>query len=91
MNNPEIDRLRAIEAIRFLNRPMLMVQVRKLREAYKDFQVKADAPSLLAAIEDLHQQMGEVQSDEDDADSKSQTVLKREDLLLICFDFITGG
>ena len=41
LNHPSIQRSRAIRAIRFLSQPMLSVQVRALREAYRAFQATA--------------------------------------------------
>ena len=53
LNHPDIDRLQAIEAIKFLNQPMLAVQVRRLRRVYREFQVKGDIKGLLGVIDEL--------------------------------------
>jgi hypothetical protein len=37
LDHPNVDRARGVEAIRFLNRPMLKVQVGEFRRAYREF------------------------------------------------------
>jgi superfamily II DNA or RNA helicase len=90
LNHPSIDRKRAIEAIRFLNQPMLTVQVRELRETYKSFQANSETIALLEAMLEMEKRFGAQPSEPGlffvDVPSK----LKREDLKLICFDFISG-
>jgi hypothetical protein len=90
LNHPDVDRRQAIAAIRFLNQPMLKVQVDALRKAYKDFQGKRDVKVLLAAAEGLREQFGEQQPATYNTGSPDGS-LRREDLKLICFDFISGG
>jgi len=85
LNHPDVDRHQAIEAIRFLNQPMLAVQVRKLRQTYRDFQSKGDIKLLLAAVEELRKNVGGEESRKEGSATKS---LKREDLRLICFDLL---
>jgi hypothetical protein len=91
MNHPDIERRRAIEAIRFLSQPMLAVQVRELRQAYRDFQHKAEVNTLLATIDGLRGKVGEPQVHQQSSGSGPVSQLSREDLRLICFDLITGG
>ncbi|MBI3325246.1 MAG: hypothetical protein HYZ81_00880, partial [Nitrospinae bacterium] len=91
MNHPDIERRRAIEVIRFLNQPMLGVQVRELREAYRNFQRKADIKALLSAVEELRKKFGAQQANSHGAGANPIGRLSREDLRLICFDLVTGG
>ena len=91
MNHPDVERRRAIEAIRFLSQPMLAVQVRELRQAYRDFQHKAKVNTLLATIDELRGKVGEPQVHQQSSGSGPVSQLSREDLRLICFDLITGG
>ncbi|MBI3304429.1 MAG: helicase [Deltaproteobacteria bacterium] len=91
LNHPDVDRRQAIEAIRFLNQPMLKVQVDALRKAYKAFQGKRDVKAILAAVEGLRERFGEQQATTHTARSTPVGSLSREDLKLICFDFISGG
>ena len=91
LNHPDIERRRAIECIRFLNQPMLVVQVRELRKAYNNFQRKADIKSLLTAIEGLRAKLGDQPVTTDGEASGAMGHLGRSDLRLICFDLVTGG
>jgi hypothetical protein len=87
LNHPDVARKQAIEAIRFLNQPMLAVQVRKLRQSYRDFQSAGDIKLLLAAVEELRKTVG---GEESRKEASATNSLKREDLRLICFDFLSS-
>lgn len=89
LNHPDVDRKQAIEIIRFLNQPMLTVQVRKLRQSFRAFQGKNDIKLLLKEIQDLHDASGGQQGMKEPAEKSKQ--LKRDDLQLICFDVVTAG
>jgi superfamily II DNA or RNA helicase len=89
LNHPDVDRKQAIEAIRFLNQPMLTVQVRKLRQSFREFQAKSDIKLLLSEIEELKAATGSSQPS-NRPDLKTNQ-LNREDLRLICFDLLTSG
>jgi hypothetical protein len=91
MNHPDIERRRAIDAIRFLSQPMLAVQVRELRQAYRDFQRTAEVKALLATVDELRSRVGEPQARQQSSGMGPVSQLRREDLQLICFDLITGG
>jgi Helicase conserved C-terminal domain len=90
LNHPDVDRRQAIAAIRFLNQPMLKVQVDTLRKAYKDFQGKRNVQTLLVAVEELRERFGEQQPTTYSIGALDGP-LRREDLKLICFDFVSGG
>jgi hypothetical protein len=90
LNHPAIDRKQAIGAIRFLNQPMLGVQVRELRETYRTFQASSDTVALLAAVLEMETRFG-AQLPAPGIGSPDYTArLKRDDLKLICFDFISA-
>lgn len=89
MNHPDIERSRAIEAIRFLNQPLLTVQIRELRRAFKSFQDSADVKQLLEVIEGLRKSFGTEPTEE--RRLSGRITLDRSDLRLICFDVISGG
>ncbi len=93
LNHPTIERKLAIDAIKFLNQPMLAIQVRALRKAYKEFQQKSEIQSLLTAVEELRAKFGEQSSSAMGNGNRGKPVcpIKREDLRLICFDFVIGG
>jgi hypothetical protein len=70
---------------------MLKVQVDALRKAYKAFQSKREIKVLLTIIDELRGQFGERGAAVRNEDSASTAPLTREDLRLICFDFVSGG
>ncbi|MGH7827548.1 MAG: helicase-related protein, partial [Candidatus Binatia bacterium] len=89
LNHPDIDRHQAIEAIRFLNQPMLAVQVRTLRQIYRNFQAKGDIKVFLSTIEELRKTSGAEQMTRESAGKLKR--FRREDLRLICFDILSSG
>jgi len=89
LNHPDVDRKQAIEIIRFLNLPMLTVQVRKLRQSFREFQTKSDIKFLLSEIRELKDASGDRQASR--GPEQKAKPLKREDLQLICFDLLTSG
>jgi hypothetical protein len=90
LHHPAVDRRKAIELIRFLNQPMLVVQIRELRQVYKDFQSKEDIISLVTGIERLREKFGGEHETNQRVESSSGHHLQREGLRLICFDLVTG-
>jgi len=86
---PDIDRSQAIEAIRFLNQPMLRVHVQRLRQAFREFQSTGNVKAILATIEEVRKTAGTEASRKEGVGKTGR--LKREELRLICFDLITAG
>jgi hypothetical protein len=86
--HPNVDRKQAIETIRFLNQPMLTVQVRKLRQSFREFQAKSDIERLLNEIQNLHNASAGKPATKELAGRVKH--LTREDLQLICFDVLTS-
>jgi hypothetical protein len=89
LNHPDANRREAIEIIRFLNQPMLTVQVRRLRQIHREFQGNSDVKLLLTALEELRKTTGGEQVIRESAGKSKQ--LRREDLRLICFDVLSSG
>jgi superfamily II DNA or RNA helicase len=87
LNHPDVNRREAIEIIRFLNQPMLAVQVRRLRQIHREFQGNSDVKLLLTALQELRKAVG---GDQVTREPKSKQ-LTREDLRLICFDLLTSA
>ena len=90
LNHPDVDRRQAIDIIRFLNQPMLAVQVRDLRNAHKEFQRRGDIKALINTIGDLRSKFGAQQTASSNGKPIFISGLNREDLRLICFDLISG-
>ena len=89
INHPDIDRGSAIAAIKFLNEPRLAVQIRELREIYKIFTKDGEAKQLIDKIAQMIKKMGVNEKRENTLSASSQINLQREDLYLICFDFVS--
>jgi SNF2 family DNA or RNA helicase len=89
LNHPDVDRRRAIEAIRFLNEPMLTVQIRQLRDAYRAFETHNDIKALMGIIESLRATFGDAYTQNAATSSAAAHTFSREDLRLICFEFIS--
>ncbi|MFQ5853507.1 MAG: C-terminal helicase domain-containing protein, partial [Candidatus Binatia bacterium] len=90
LNHPGVDRRQAIEAIRFLNQPMLAVQIRKLRQAYREFQVRGDISALLNSVHELRKDFDATQAPPETPRTTTTGPLRREDLRLICLDLVTS-
>ncbi|MBW1947667.1 MAG: DEAD/DEAH box helicase, partial [Deltaproteobacteria bacterium] len=91
LSHPDISRREAVEAIRFLNQPMLTVQVRELRQAYKTFQTTSDIKALLMALKEQREKFGNATEIDTESLTHKFTPLKRDDLRLICFDLLSGA
>jgi superfamily II DNA or RNA helicase len=89
LSHPDVDRKRAIELIRFLNEPMLAVQVKALRAAARAFQAGGDIQALIEAVAALREKFGD--SAKADSRPRDGFSLTRDKLRLICFDFLSGG
>jgi len=91
LNHPDVERRRAIEAIRFLSQPMLGVQIKELRRVYKEFQQNADAQALLKGVDHLREGFGGADRARGAGSPAALASLAREDLRLICFDVVSGA
>lgn len=85
LNRPDVDRKDAVESIRFLSRPVMKVQIRKLRDIARVYQTTQDIATVLDCLRTLRTDAGASEG----AISRTQGV-RREDLRLICFDFVTS-
>lgn len=88
LNHPDVDRKEAIELIRLLNQPMLSVQIRELRVALRSFKAAGQVKVLIEAVRRLRHIVSEPAPAGGEA---PRAGLRREDLRLICFDFLSGG
>lgn len=88
LNHPDLDRKEAIELIRFLNQPMLSVQIRQLRAALRNFKTAGQVKTL---IEEVRKLRGMVTEPEATPYGNERKPIRREDLRLICFEFLSGG
>jgi len=89
LNHPDVKRPEVLQAIDFLRKPLMRVQIKVLRQAFQEFEVHSDVKGLLAQIQGLRTEQGGGPGD--DARAGIRARLTRDDLRLICFDFLSGG
>jgi superfamily II DNA or RNA helicase len=89
LNHPNVDRKEGIELIRFLNQPMLYVQIKQLRAALRNFKSAGQVQGLIDEVHNLRDIVAEPESPQ--YGGYERTLIRREDLRLICFDFVGGG
>lgn len=92
LDDPAVQRDRAVAAIRFLSQPMVRVNLKELRRAFREFQRGASIESLLASVEAMRDTGEPVASDGPLTNrGDAGAPLSRDQLRLICFDLVTGG
>ncbi len=89
INHPEIDRKNAIAAIKFLNEPKLAIQIKELRGIYKYFERNGEARELVDCVWQMIEVTGTAERLSSTSSPASRINLGREDLYLICFDFVS--
>ncbi|HET9999551.1 MAG TPA: helicase-related protein [Ktedonobacteraceae bacterium] len=85
INSPSISRKEIIAAIQRLNAPQPGVYIKILRKAYDAYLTNARIDELLSAVQSISRQ------DEPPAtiaSPESKSAVRREDLKLICFDYV---
>ena len=90
IDHPDVDRRRAMDAIRFLNQPMIQANIRELRQAYKAFQSRGDIQALLDKTTQLQTESGKEHTEKQASENGGRRSYTRDDLRLICFDILTG-
>lgn len=86
INRPDVKRQDALAAIRFLNKPAQSVLLKELRAAYREFQGSGDVKELVAAMLVLSGRYGGSKQPVSERWIAQQ--LQRDDLRLICFDYL---
>ena len=83
-NSPAVSRKEVIAAIQQLNIPLPGVYIKTLRKAYETFTSNAQIEELLAAVQSISLERERPAS----IASESKTPVRRENLKLICFDYL---
>lgn len=91
VNSPEVDRKMAVSAIKFLNQPMLVAQIRELRKLNKTFEQNKSIIELLSSLRSLAERFESKEPTATNADGSSVRSLAVSKLRLICFDFLSGA
>ncbi|HOC94305.1 MAG TPA: helicase, partial [bacterium] len=88
LNNPNVDRKQTLEAIKYLNQPMLSVHVKELRALYNEFQKSGNFNAFIEPILDMTNKYGKQAVAP--TGKRKEKELTAEDLRLVCFDYIVG-
>ncbi len=80
-----MDRKEALEVLKYLNQPMAGTQVKELRKIHKEFQKNTIPKNLIGKISKMREKYGMTSPE---TASAERLELAREDLKLICFDFL---
>jgi transcriptional regulator of heat shock response len=87
LSHPEMDRQELRELRRFLRQPLVGASVRQLRKALQTYSSTNDVHVLIETVQELHQHQGAFSSN-GASDKKPLYRIKREDLKLICYEYI---
>jgi hypothetical protein len=85
LNHPDVGRKEALEALKYLNQPMAGTQVKELRMIHREFQKNMTPKILIEKINKMHEKYGMISLE---SGSTERIDLIREDLKLICFDYL---
>ena len=88
INNPAVSRKEIIAAIQRLNEPQPGVYIKALRKAYEAFTANSQIDELLAAVKSIGTVIESPDEDSNTSNPESKSPIKREDLKLICFDYV---
>ena len=88
LNHPKIQRPRLINALKFLEQPMLETQKKRLRKAFEAYGLDEDIIALVQSIEDQMSEFG-FKKEGTKKPAQELTEISKENLRLICFDFIS--
>lgn len=87
LNNPDYDRKELRELRKFLKQPLVGASVQHLRKALQSFSTTNEVTTLIEAVRELYQHQAEFTSN-GSGDKKSVNRIKREELHLICYEYI---
>jgi SNF2 family DNA or RNA helicase len=87
LHHPEMDRNELVSLIGFISRPLPRIYGRKLREFYKEFSANKDIAGLVEKVKKIRMESGK---DEEVPLQKRPKALRKEDLHLICFDYLSA-
>ena len=85
LRRQSVNRTVAKETIRFLGQPMGRSLHKKLKDAHQEWSALRDDEALLEAVSALAAEFSK-----DRPASEAKGALRRDDLTLICFEYVTG-
>ena len=87
INSPAVSRKEIIAAIQRLSEPQPGVYIKTLRKAYETFTANSQVDELLVAVKSIGTAI-EPPDDSNIPNPESKSPVKREDLKLVCFDYV---
>ncbi len=84
LNSPQIERDRTRQALKILGQPMMGVNLKQLRRAYKEYQKDKDTEKLLTEVEKM---AGATPAPSSKVE-KTMRTLTRNDLHLVCWEYV---
>lgn len=87
LNHPEMDRQELRELRKFLRQPLVGASVQQLRKAIQSYSSTNDVRVLIETVRTLYLHQGAFSSHES-GDEKPVSKIRREDLKLICYEYI---
>src|SRR2546423_2121820 len=88
INSPAVSRKEVIAAIQRLNEPQPGVYIRALRKAYEAFTANGQIDELLNIVKSISFSTATPDAAASTPSPESKSPIKREDLQLICFDYV---
>lgn len=90
LGRPGIDRTRVLNLVTVLSQPMLSAPVKEARQAMLRLQRGGDVEAFLSVCQAVAEKYGpKTPTAPPDAEENRSLVLKREDLKVICFEFLS--
>jgi SNF2 family DNA or RNA helicase len=89
LGRPGIDRTRVLNLLTALSRPMLSAPVKEARQAMLHLQRGGDVETFLSACESVAEKYASKTPGAPGTEHTPSSVLKKEDLRLICFEFMS--
>jgi superfamily II DNA or RNA helicase len=87
INSPAVSRKEVIAAIQWLNEPQPGVYIKALRKAYEAFSTNGQIDELLTVVKSIGTDAA-APEDSKAGSSVSKSPVRREDLKLVCFDYV---
>jgi len=87
LNHPNVDRQELRELRRFLKQPLVGAAVQQLRKALQTYSSTNDVQVLIETVRERYQHQGEFSSNSS-GNKKPVSRIKREDLKLICYEYV---
>jgi hypothetical protein len=87
LNHPDLERRELRELRKFLKQPLVGASIHQLRKALQTYSSTNDVRGLIETVREIYQHQGAFAS-HDPGEKMPVSRIKREDLKLICYEYI---